>query len=106
MNPTVEQNPGDRLQVWNATVDWAVPSVTVTKVADLHTAPYNTRLCGHQPRPPHPRTTARPRPPSHRTMHRAQYRNFPPRPAPAPRHTGDARSGRAGVRRYEPGGAA
>src|SRR5439155_6489091 len=87
MNPTVQQLPGDRLQVWNAIVDWTVPSVTVTKVADLHTAPYNTRLCGYQLCVPQPGTTVRLGPLSDRIMHRAQYRNFGSRHAIFASHT-------------------
>ena len=70
----------DRLQVWNAAVDWsATPTLSMTHESDLSVAPYNSNLCGYAP--PciaQPGTTSRVDAMVDRATYRLSYRTSAP----------------------------
>jgi hypothetical protein len=69
--------PADQLQVWNATINWNVPSISVVKEGDVAAAAYDSNLCNYVRNCiPQPGTVVRIDPLANRLLHRVQYRNF------------------------------
>ncbi|HET7857305.1 MAG TPA: hypothetical protein VFL41_12690, partial [Gaiellaceae bacterium] len=94
--------PQDELEVWNATVDWSAPSLSVVPEGELATARFNSNLCGFSWNCiPQPDTTVRLEPLSDRLMHRLAYRNFGPWQSMVVNQSVDVGGDRAGVRWYE-----
>jgi hypothetical protein len=109
-NPILRMNDDafggiDELELWNATVDWNAPSMSVVKESDLPTAPFDSFLvCTPTARGciPQPGTSQRIDGLSNRLMHRLAYRNFGARQSMVVNHTVDANgAGLAGIRWYE-----
>ena len=92
----------DSLSVWNGTIDWSAPSMTVTHDTDLSTASFSSNLCGGSWNCiPQPGTSVGLEPLSDRLMHRLAYRNFGGWQTMVVDHTVNAGSNRAGIRWYE-----
>ena len=102
--PLVAMRDGapDRLSVFSGTIDWSVPSLTVTHDREVTTTPFSTNLCGGSWNCiPQPSTTVGLEPLSDRLMHRLAYRNFGGWQSMVVDHTVTAGSNRAGIRWYE-----
>ncbi len=95
----------DEIEIWNATVDWAAPSLSVVQESDLPAAAFDSILnCFPTARGcvPQPGTSQRIDTLSNRIMHRLQYRNFGTHQSMVVTQTVDADgAGRAGIRWYE-----
>ena len=96
----------DRLELFELSVDWAVPaSSTFTALPDLPTAPFDRSLCGYgltAPCIPQPDTSQRLEALSAWLMWRVQYRNFTYRQTLVASHTVDVDgTDHAGIRWYE-----
>jgi len=98
-----DTTPQEQLEIWNATVDWSVPYLTIAHEGNLATAAF-TELCPGihlQACIPQPGTAVLLEALSDRLMYRLAYRNFGGEQAMVVNHTVDAGSGVAGVRWYQ-----
>ncbi|TML13487.1 MAG: hypothetical protein E6G31_07315 [Actinobacteria bacterium] len=95
--------PVDRLDVWNATVDWAgAGTISVSHEGPLATAPFDGNLCGFALCVPQPGTSQKLDTLSDRLMYRLAYRNFGDHQALVVNHSVDSDGlDHAGVRWYE-----
>ncbi|HEY7149894.1 MAG TPA: hypothetical protein VH420_10665, partial [Gaiellaceae bacterium] len=95
--------PVDRLDVWNATVDWSgAGSINVSHEGPLPTAPFDGSLCNFALCIPQPGTSVKLDTLSDRLMYRMAYRNFGDHQAIVVNHSVDADGAdHAGVRWYE-----
>ncbi|HEY9377998.1 MAG TPA: hypothetical protein VIQ02_12990, partial [Jiangellaceae bacterium] len=95
----------DRIEIFNATINWATPSISVVPEGDLPTTAFDSVLnCTPTARSciPQPGTTVRIDALSNRLMHRLQYRNFGAHQSMVVTHTVDTDgTGMAGIRWYE-----
>src|SRR5436190_10937725 len=85
--------PADRLDVWNATVDWSGSgSIGVTHEGTIPTAPFDLSLCANVFGPciQQPGTSARLDTLNDRLMYRMAYRNFGDHQAIVVNHSVDA----------------
>ena len=93
--------PEDQLQVWNATIDWNAPSISVVHDTDLQAAPFDSNLCDYERNCiPQPGTTRKLDTLSNRLMHRVQYRNFGGWETMVTSQSVDTGNDHAGVRWY------
>ncbi|MEW6402750.1 MAG: carboxypeptidase-like regulatory domain-containing protein [Chloroflexota bacterium] len=94
----------DQVQVWAFHVDWTTPSnSTLTQVAALPTAAFDTNMCaGSRNCIPQSGTTRKLDAIADRLMYRLQYRNFGAHQSMVVNHTVDVNGAdRAGIRWYE-----
>ncbi len=95
--------PQDRLDVWNATVDWSGSgTINVSHEGPLPTAPFDGNLCNFAACIPQPGTSTKLDTLNDRLMYRMAYRNFGDHQAIVVNHSVDADGAdHAGVRWYE-----
>ncbi len=93
----------DRFDIWQLDVDWSTEDASVSQIASVPIAPFDSELCTASRGACIPQKDDGPllESLSDRLMHRLQIRQFPTHRSMVTAHTVDVGGGRAGIRWYE-----